>query len=876
MNLRYIFFNLIPAFLIVIACSRQPNAASNDHEELTLTVHYYRYEEDYTGWNIWVWLTGKEGSGFVFNAPDAEGWVKSEIVLSEITGEIGMIVRKSETGQDWAEKDIDHDRFTNEKEVWLVQGDPAVHTQKPDLKALPIVFAVADKADTVTIRLPKKPADYSSFAVYEGDKKLSGTAAQGKNVRELVISLKERITDPSKSYRVRDESGVYSDKPVIMRSILDDFYYDGELGLSYRTTESVFRLWSPTAASVSVALYEDAGVYDAKGQVQDNETENRYPMHKDTQTGLWSVSIPGNLAGKYYLYRMEFAEGVNPTGQLVCYAVDPYAVAVSANGQRTAIINRADTNPSGWELSAKPPFTAMQDAILYELHVRDFSIDENSGMRQKGKFLAFTERGTKNSGGFPTGVDHLVYLGVTHVHLLPSFDFASVNELSVDDPSSAQPRFNWGYDPQNYNVPEGSYATNPQDPMARIREFKQMVQALHDAGIRVVMDVVYNHTFQTGAGPFDTVVPGYYYRTTETGSLANGSGCGNEIASERPMVRKYIIDSVLYWAREYKIDGFRFDLMGLIDIPTMKQLSAELRSTVDPSIIIYGEPWQAGGSVLPKNLQTVIGAQKGLGLAVFNDRIRSAIKGGSDDATTGFAQGAASKEALIVKGIQGSINDFTACATESINYVTAHDNLNLWDKMALSHGARGLAAAPYALLDPAKDLMENEAVQSVLLANGIVLTAQGVPFFQAGDEFLRSKYGDHNSYASSDAINKIRWENAGRFKQVVDYYAGLIKLRKEHPAFRMDKKEDIEAHLEILKQSEQVVAFMLKENAGHDTWRTILVAYNGGGKPVSLELPHREDGFYQVVDAKKAGTEPLAAITGTLSIPPRSMAVLHD
>jgi pullulanase len=503
-------------------------------------------------------------------------------------------------------------------------------------------------------------------------------------------------------------------------------------------------------------------------------------------------------------------------------------------------------------------------------------------MKHRGKFLAFTERGTKNNEGAATGVDHLISLGVTHVHLLPSFDFGSVNELAADDPASAGPKFNWGYDPLNYNVPEGSYSTDPRNPAARIGEFKQMVQALHKAGIRVVMDVVYNHTYRETDGPFDPLVSGYYYRTTGTGALSDGSACGNEVASERPMVRKYIIDSCLYWAREYHVDGFRFDLMALIDKTTMEQAARELRTRVDPGILIYGEPWQAGGSVLPIDHQTKTGAQKNLGIAVFNDRIRAAIKGGSDDDSRGFVTGQGGLEEGIVRGLEGSVNDFTAAASESINYVTAHDNLNLWDKIALSLGAKDLAAAPYSLLEaegplPGPEaLLENRAVRSVLLANGIVLTSQGIPFFQAGDEMLRTKFGDHNSYASGDSVNMIRWENASRYRPVIEYYAGLIRLRKEHPAFRMDRKDDIERNLRVLYAGDMVVSFVLTGNMNNESWRTIFTAYNGGPVPGTLPLPDPSARWRQVVDAHRAGTETLAEISsGEVTLPPVSMAVLY-
>ncbi|MDR2951675.1 MAG: type I pullulanase, partial [Treponema sp.] len=688
-----------------------------------------------------------------------------------------------------------------------------------------ILHAVADHPNTVKLTLSAEPEDYASFAVYEGKRKLAGVSRKDAAARNAaIITLEEAIDNPAKLYIVRDEKKAYSERNIVMRDILDGYYYDGDdLGADCRETESVFKVWAPTAVSVSVALYDDPGKYDSEGKVANHKTNNLHPMQRD-KTGVWSAVITGNLEGKFYLYRVLFAD------KSAVWAADPYAKAVTANGQRMALIRLDKTNPPDWRPRNKPPFTAgrWQDAVIYELHIRDFSIDENSGMKNKGKFLAFTERGTVNSSGDSTGVDHLVKLGITHVHLLPSFDFASINELAPGG-------FNWGYDPMHFNAPEGSYSTDPMNPVTRIIEFKSMVQSLHDAGIRVIMDVVYNHTYQTGGWPFDALVPGYFYRVNDSGKYSNGSACGNEIASERPMARKFIIDSCKYWAREYGIDGFRFDLMGLIDISTMKQLTEELRR-MDPSIIIYGEPWQAGGSILPKNLQTVIGAQKGLGFAIFNDRLRAAIKGGSDDATRGFAQGASLKEMQIVRGLMGSIDDFTLQANESINYVTAHDNLNLWDKFALSLGAADLKISPYSMLEDG-DIFENETVKSVLLANGVIFTSQGIPFFQAGDEMLRSKFSDHNSYASPDNINKIRWENASRYREVFNYYAGLIQLRKEHPAFRMNAREDIENNLEILSREDLRVSFALKGTASGDSWRNIFVAYNGSRSPAEFALP---------------------------------------
>jgi pullulanase len=492
-------------------------------------------------------------------------------------------------------------------------------------------------------------------------------------------------------------------------------------------------------------------------------------------------------------------------------------------------------------------------------------------MKNKGKYKAFTETGTTDKNGNSTGIDHLKDLGVTYVHLLPSYDFKTVNELTVDDPDSKNPKFNWGYDPQNYNVPEGSYSTDPQDPAVRVKEFKEMVQSMHDQGIRVVMDVVYNHTFDVPNGPFDKIVPGYYYRTTDTGKLANGSGVGNEIASERPMVRKYIKDSVRYWAEEYNVDGFRFDLMGLIDTPTIEQITKELHEQVDPSLLIYGEPWQAGGSPLPENQQTVKGSQK-------------------------------DKNFAVLKGVFGAINDFTNSPTETINYVTAHDNLNMWDKVIKTQGLeeqegfiqmkdgmlQGEDAAKYASVEEAvaaasphhavdkKNVLENETVKRSLLANGIALTAQGIPFIHAGDELLRTKFGDHNSYKSPDAINQIRWEDKQDYEEVFDYYKGLIEMRKTHPAFRMSTKEAAEKNIEVFKQDGNIVAYKLKNHANGDSWKNIVVIYNGNNETKKVTLPGA--GTWNVaVDHKSAGTKSLRTLDkAEAEIQPLSMMVLFD
>ncbi|GIP24974.1 hypothetical protein J23TS9_01040 [Paenibacillus sp. J23TS9] len=667
-------------------------------------------------------------------------------------------------------------------------------------------------------------------------------------------------------------------------------YYDGrDLGCNYSRTESIFKLWAPDAVKVTLALYQDAGSYNAQGAVAVHTDGLEIGM-KNWKAGVWFLRFYGDLAGRYYMYKIEGPDGS------IRYVTDPYSKGVSANGARSAVVDLQYWSPPGWEGEKRPPLEGLQDAVLYELHVRDFSADPASGFKYKGKFKAFTETGLRDQEGNKVGIDHLQELGVTHVHLLPVFDFKTVNELLVDDPDSIEPKYNWGYDPQHFNVPEGSYATDPQNPGVRILEFKEMIMALHRKGIRVIMDVVYNHTFGVEDGPFEAIVPGYYYRRDAEGRLTNGSGVGNEMATERPMVRKYILDSVRYWAEEYHVDGFRFDLMGLIDTETIIQIARELHSEVDPSILIYGEPWTGGDT--PLQQQTLKGSQMNKGFAVFNDHFRGAIKGDSDGGGKGFATGQPEMEASILEGVKGAVHDFTASPLETINYVTVHDNLNLWDKVLTTQGLRNEAgfkeirngeltngesleeavkhSEPYRSVD--RDyMMKSESVKRAILANGIVLTSQGIPMIQAGDELLRTKYGDHNSYRSGDLVNAIRWENKRRFKPVFDYYRGLIDLRKTHPAFRMTSKEQVEKHLEVLRCQDNTVAYMLKDFANGDVWKNIVVIYNANYHEIKMELPFSKTGWKIAVNEEHAGNKAIDFLVDEqVSVPELSMMVLFE
>ena len=625
--------------------------------------------------------------------------------------------------------------------------------------------------------------------------------------------------------------------------------------LEYSSTETKFSLWSPIADEVKVLLYESG---------QDSPAYSAHFMEKGLD-GTWKVVVPDDLDGKFYTFN------VKVRGEWLGETPGIMAKAVGVNGKRGAIIDFHSTNPQGWENDTRPALNNFADIVIYELHHRDFSIDFSSGIINRGKFLALTEEETNTYYGEKTGIDHLKELGVTHVHLLPSFDFGSIDESQLD----SNP-YNWGYDPMNYNVPEGSYATNPFDPVVRIKEFKQMVQALHKAGIRVILDVVYNHTYDTTNSNFEKTVPGYFYRFNADGKYANASGCGNETASERAMVRKFMIESVLFWVNEYHIDGFRFDLMGIHDIEAMNAIRSELNK-IDPTIFIYGEGWAADSPQLsPDRLALKGNAYKMPGIAVFSDEMRDGIRGlWNNDSEGAFLAGNAGHEMSIMYGLVGCIehpqinyasvnyckNAWAVQPTQMISYVSCHDDMCLADRIK-------------ATLPTETTIEERIALHK--LAETFVFTSQGVPFIFAGDEVMRDKKGVNNSYNSPDNINAICWKNKTTYRNVFDYIKNLIALRKEHPAFRMGNADLIRRHMEFLPvNGANLIAFILKDYANGDSWNNIIVAFNSRKKSARISIP---EGTYTIVCKNgKINFKGICKVRGgSVIVPPQSALIIHQ
>ena len=599
----------------------------------------------------------------------------------------------------------------------------------------------------------------------------------------------------------------------------DDYpvYEGSDLELTYSPQASKFRVWAPTASEVKLLLYDkgnEGGAYENIDM-------------KSSESGTWKLEIDKDLKGKFYTFQVKIK------GAWLDETPGMWVKATGVNGKRAAIIDFSETNPEGWENDVRPALKNFTDITLYEIHVRDFSVSPNSGMKNKGKFLAFTEHGTKNTAGEATGIDHLKELGITHVHLLPSFDYASVDETRLNEN-----KYNWGYDPVNYNVPEGSYSSNPNDPSARIREFKQMVQSLHQSKIRVIMDVVYNHTAAGKNSHLNLLVPNYFYRMNADSTWSNASGCGNETASERAMMRKFMVESVVYWATEYHVDGFRFDLMGIHDIVTMNAIRAAL-DKIDPTIFVYGEGWTAANSPLAEEKRAVKKNAKQLdNIAVFSDDIRDALKGSWMKAQIpGFVSGIDSLEESVKFGVIGATQhpqvDYSKLIyskapyvnnpTQIINYVSCHDDMCLVDKLK--------EAKPI-------DATDDELVRFNKLAQTIVFTSQGVPFIYAGEDLYRNKRDIHNTYQSPDSINRIDWNFKTTHKDIFDYYKGLIALRKAHPAFRIPTQEMVQQHLKFLTLLvPNVVGYTLTDHVNGEVWKDIVVLYNGNRKAVKVNIP---------------------------------------
>lgn len=635
-------------------------------------------------------------------------------------------------------------------------------------------------------------------------------------------------------------------------------YEGGDLELSVNSTGTHFRLWSPKAEAARVRLYDHGRGGDAYRTLD---------MTKNADNGTWTATVPQQLYGKYYTFQIKH------NGRWLDETPGVWAKAVGANGKRAAIIDLNTTNPENWDGDKGPEVKNFSDVVLYEAHMRDLSMDPSSGIANKGKFLQFTEPGTKSPQGEATGIDHLKDLGVTHVHILPSYDYNSVDETNLQNNI-----YNWGYDPQNYNAPEGSYSTNPSDPATRVREMKEMIKALHDAGIGVVMDVVYNHTAENDGSNFELTAPGYYHRHWNDGKYSDASGCGNETASDLKQMQDYIVNSVKYWAKEYHVDGFRFDLMAIHDTETMNRVAQELKE-INPSIFVYGEGWTAGDSPLqPERRALKENVSKMKGIAVFSDDIRDAVKGHySNEEDPGFATGKPGNEETVKIGIvaatahpqvdysKGNNSKFSYAESPEmiVNYVSCHDDLCLTDKLKKSM----------------PDATEAQRLAAAKLAQTIVMTSQGTPFIFAGEEVFRDKKGVHNSYKSPDSINAIDWNNKTKYKDQYEYYKGLIALRKAHPAFRMTTAKDIAKNLKFDKidseKTPNLISYSLLNNANGDEWKEIKVVFNGAPTAQTVKIPK---GNWQVV-ARDGKIDPVNALEtiagGAVEVAPFSALILH-
>jgi pullulanase len=821
------------------------------HNQLTL---YWTHNDGYEDCDIWMWWGDKAGQGYTFHECSYGGKVVVNVPFG--VEEVGFIVRRdcSEPGGTaWgsATKDFDQDRFAvidgRETVIYLKPGVADQYTSNDGGKTLVMIkkFSLAGMTDENTIQFRVTPnvtiSSLDQVKVYDGDREIAvqSVSSMGMNMGSGYIYVAEPL-DISGNYRVSIAG--YGDKAVVPTGIFDskyfadNYHYDGkDLGATVNGDSTVFKLWAPTASKVVLNLFTAGNDVDAYKQVELVRGDK----------GVWShTEACGH--GTYYTYSVTTAVGTQE-------AVDPYAKAAGVNGDRGMVVDLSRTNPDGWDSdSSLKNVSSYSEAIIWEIHVRDFS-NKISSSQYKGKYLAFTENGLVNEHGQAVGVDYLKDLGITHVHLLPVYDYASVDETAPDK------QFNWGYDPENYNVPEGSYSTDPYNGEVRIKEFKQMVMALHKAGIGVIMDVVYNHTYDANSS-FNKIVPYYYYRYTTSGANSSASGCGNDTASERYMYGKFMVESTSYWMDEYNLDGFRFDLMGLHDLATMQEVESAVH-TINPNALIYGEGWTMGSTIdgSAQANQGQISNIKPTGdaigsIAVFNDVIRDGLKGSVFEKTAqGFINGAPNSANLLkvmfsMKGGAGSGYGWSVKDSMVINYMSAHDNNTLWDKLLLSNA----------------NASDAERAAMNKLGAAIILASKGTPFWQAGEEMLRTKGGDENSYMSSDEVNNIDWsvlkEGSAEYEMML-YYKGLIEMRKTFGIFSNNATD-----IQYTQLASGVVAVTFDDGNGGKA----LFVMN----PHRTALPYTLDAEWNLVaDAASAGSTAIARESGSVTLAAYSVRI---
>lgn len=821
-------------------------------------IHYHRFDGKYAGWNLWVWPTepvGIPGSGYQFTHYDAYG-PYAIIKFDEKYTQVGFIVRLSKDGNAWVEKDVAVNRYidippSGVAEIWVLQGQKEYWTNPAEINTEPRVLGAflnslnvidAYMSKSINIANWKDEFDFTvdgkKWPILKVTPEIAGSALDTDYVQI-------ELSKPLNTYQVAQPMILrvtgFATATVYAYKALNEkpFNYNGQLGVIYTPSETTFKVWSPVSSSASLLLFKRV------------DSVNPYEVYKMSRNseGVWSATVKGNLNGVYYLYRF-YSYGKYRE------ALDVYSHVADAMNTKSMVVDLSDTNPPGWNSVPSPLLKAKTDAIIYETDVRDFTAATSSGvpMDYRGKYLGFTATNTSYDG-IPTSLSHLKALGITDVQLLPIEDFWNV-------PLDA---YNWGYVPYLYMVPEAQYSTDPSNPATTIFQAKSMIEALHKAGIGVVLDISFSHTSAVGKGSaFDQTVPYYYYRIDKAGQYINQSGVGNTLDTGNYMMRKYVLDTLEYWLEEYHVNGFRFDQLALLNADTVKAFTEKL-TKIDPQILLYGEPWGP---------YFTYGDQKNMNIGFFNGYLYNAIDGAYDLSSKGFSTGETGLNTLIERGVVGEtdyndlINGFAFNPGQSINYVSSHDGYTLWDRI------NGLVPT----------WSQSRKLDAQKLSLGIILTSQGIPFLYGGTEFANTKYGNSNSYDAPIRVNELKWSRLKKFSDLNDYVIGLIKLRKAHPAFRMTTTEEIKKHItffptkfkkinEYLRMPLPFVGYEISGNANGDKWKDIIVIYNGDTSIVDFTLPEGE--WKVVVDNSIAGVKTLKIVSGEIHVPPTSMMVLY-